>query len=107
MFERMHCITEQPIALTLIQWWRGDIVGEDFRIIICSEDGRNVICTYCNRFDQRVARQQLRKHGSARNNRLVCVFYVVRAEQRWNNCVMKPVSKQRLGTYISGYRTVL
>jgi hypothetical protein len=25
------------------------------------------------------------------------VFYVVRAKQRWNNGVMQPVSKQRLG----------
>jgi hypothetical protein len=35
------------------------------------------------------------------------VFYVVRAEQRWNNGVMQPVSKQRLGKHISAYRTVL
>jgi hypothetical protein len=32
------------------------------------------------------------------------VFYVVRAEQRWNNGVMQPVSKQWLGKHfrISG-----
>jgi hypothetical protein len=43
-----------------------------------------------NRFDQRVARQHLCKHGPTRNNRWGCVFYVVRAEQRWNNGVMHP-----------------
>jgi hypothetical protein len=32
-----------------------------------------------------------------RNNRWGRVFYVVRAEQRRNNGVMQPVSKQRLG----------
>jgi hypothetical protein len=37
----------------------------------------------CNRFDQRVARQQLYKHGPTRTNRWGPVFYVVRAEQRW------------------------
>jgi hypothetical protein len=50
---------------------------------------------YCNRFDQRVARQQLSKHGPT-CNRSGCVFYVVRAEQRWYNGVMQPVSKERL-----------
>jgi hypothetical protein len=30
-----------------------------------------------------------------------CVFYVVRAEQRWNNRVMRPVSKQLLGKHTS------
>jgi hypothetical protein len=35
---------------------------------------------YCNGFDQRVARQQLCKHGTLRNNRGSCVFYVVRAK---------------------------
>jgi hypothetical protein len=34
---------------------------------------------YCNGFDQRVARQQLCKHGPTRNSRWGCVFYVVRA----------------------------
>jgi hypothetical protein len=37
---------------------------------------------YCNGFNQRVAWQQLCKHGPTRNNRLGCVSYVVRAEQR-------------------------
>jgi hypothetical protein len=45
---------------------------------------------FINRFDQRVARQQLCKHGSTPNKRWGCVFYVVRAEQRWNNGVMQP-----------------
>jgi hypothetical protein len=58
----------------------------------CSEHVRNC----CNRFNLRVARQQLCKHGPTRNNRRGCVFYVVRVEQRWNNGVMQPVSKQRL-----------
>jgi hypothetical protein len=35
------------------------------------------------------------------------VFYVVRAEQRWNNGLMQSVFKQRLGKHISSYRTVL
>jgi hypothetical protein len=44
-------------------------------------------------------REILRKQSIARlrNNREGCVFYVVRAEQRWNNGVMQPVSKQRPG----------
>jgi hypothetical protein len=29
------------------------------------------------------------------------VFYVARVEQRWNNGVMQPVSKQQLGKHIS------
>jgi hypothetical protein len=33
---------------------------------------------YCNRFDQRVDRQQLCKHGLICNNRRGCVFYIVR-----------------------------
>jgi hypothetical protein len=52
---------------------------------------------YCNRFDERVARQQLCKHGPTRY-----AFYVVRAEQRWKKGVMQPVSKQQLGKHISG-----
>jgi hypothetical protein len=55
---------------------------------------------YCNRFDQRVARQQLCKHSPTHNNRWGCVLYV-RAEQRWNNGVMQPVSKQWLGKHTS------
>jgi hypothetical protein len=62
---------------------------------------------YCNRFDQRVARQHLDKHGPTGNNIQSYVFYVVRAEQRWKNGVMQPVSRQRLGKHISAYRTVL
>jgi hypothetical protein len=48
-------------------------------------------------------RQILCKQSAARlrNNKRDCVFYVVRAEQRWNNGVMHPVSKQRLGKYTS------
>jgi hypothetical protein len=36
------------------------------------------MCTflYCNGFDQRVARQQLCKHGPTRNNRGGCASYV-------------------------------
>jgi hypothetical protein len=45
MFKRTHCVIKQPIALTFIQWWRGDIVGEDLTIIY-SEDEKNIICTY-------------------------------------------------------------
>jgi hypothetical protein len=41
-------------------------------------------------FDQRVARQQLCIHCPTRNDRLGCVFYVVRAEQRWNSGVINP-----------------
>jgi hypothetical protein len=55
---------------------------------------------YCNRFDKPVARQQLCKHGPTGNNRWGSVFYVVRAEQGWNNVAMQTVSKQRLGKYI-------
>jgi hypothetical protein len=62
---------------------------------------------YCNRFDQRVARQQFCKHGTTRTNRWVCAFYVVRAEQRWNNGFMQPASRQRLDKHISTYRNVL
>jgi hypothetical protein len=29
------------------------------------------------------------------------VFYVVRAEQQWNNGIMQPVFKQRLGKHTS------
>jgi hypothetical protein len=32
------------------------------------------ISSYCKGFDQHVARQQLCKHGSTRNNRGSCVF---------------------------------
>jgi hypothetical protein len=39
-------------------------------------------------FYQRVSRQHVCKHGPTHNNRWGCVFYVVRAEQRWNNEVM-------------------
>jgi hypothetical protein len=65
------------------------------------------LCTYCNGFCQRVARQQLCKHGPTRNNKWGYVFYVVRADQQWNNWVMQPASRQRLGKHISAYRTVL
>jgi hypothetical protein len=41
------------------------------------------------------------EHGPIRNSRWGCVFYVVCAEQRWNNGVMQPVSKQRLGEHTS------
>jgi hypothetical protein len=53
-----------------------------------------LLCVYCNGFDQRVARQQLSKHGPTRNNEGSCVFcgdvinntdclfYVVRATQQ-------------------------
>jgi hypothetical protein len=63
--------------------------------------------TFCNKFDQFVARQQLCKQRPTRNNRWGCVFYVVRTEQHWNNGVMQPTSRQRLGKHISAYRTVL
>jgi hypothetical protein len=48
-------------------------------------------------------RQILGKQSVAglRNNRRGCVFYVVRAEQLWNNGVMQPVSKQRLAKHTS------
>jgi hypothetical protein len=54
-------------------------------------------------------RQILNKQSIARlrNNRWGCVFYFVRAEQRWNNGVMQPVPNQRLSKHISTYRTVL
>jgi hypothetical protein len=48
-----------------------------------------------------VARQQLCKHGSTRNNTGGCVFYDVCAEQRWNNGFMQPVSKQWLEIHTS------
>jgi hypothetical protein len=51
---------------------------------------------YCNIFDQRIARQQLWKRGPTRNSRWGCVFYVVHAEQWWNNRVMQPIYKQWL-----------
>jgi hypothetical protein len=35
------------------------------------------IYVYCNRFDERVARQQLCKHGPTRNNKGSCVFRVL------------------------------
>jgi hypothetical protein len=59
------------------------------------------IYEYCNGFDHRFAKQQLRKHGATRNNRWGCVFYVVRNEQPWNNGVMQPVSKEGLGKHTS------
>jgi hypothetical protein len=37
---------------------------------------------YCNLFDQRVARQQISKHGTLRNDRRCCVFYVVRVSRK-------------------------
>jgi hypothetical protein len=37
-----------------------------------------ILYSYYNRFDQRVARQQLCKHDPTRNNRWGCVFCVVR-----------------------------
>jgi hypothetical protein len=40
---------------------------------------------YSNGFDQRVARQQLCKHGPTRNNRWGCNFYVVRAKPSAGN----------------------
>jgi hypothetical protein len=55
---------------------------------------------YCNRFHQ-VVRQQLCKHHPTWNNKWGCVFYVVRAKQRWNNGVLQPVSKLRLGEHTS------
>jgi hypothetical protein len=44
-------------------------------------------------------RQILGKQSVARlrNKKLACVFYVDRVEKLWNNGVMQPVSKQRLG----------
>jgi hypothetical protein len=57
-------------------------------------------CSFCNRFDRHVARQQLCKHGPTRNNRWDCVSFVVRAEQPWNNEVVQPDSKQRVGKHI-------
>jgi hypothetical protein len=46
-------------------------------------------------------RQILGKQSVARlrNNKWGSVFYVVCADQRWNNGVMQSVSKQRLGTH--------
>jgi hypothetical protein len=38
-----------------------------------------MLSSYCNGFDQRVARQQLCKHGPTCNNGWGCVFYVARA----------------------------
>jgi hypothetical protein len=40
--------------------------------------GRNItpLYIYCNGFDQRVARQQLCKHGPTRNSRRSCVLHV-------------------------------
>jgi hypothetical protein len=43
-----------------------------FRPVLCWRD-MNI---YCNGFDQRFARQQLRKHGPTRNNRGGCVLRV-------------------------------
>jgi hypothetical protein len=55
---------------------------------------------YCNRCDQRIARQQLCKHGSTRNNRSNGVFYV-HAKQWLDNRIMQPFSKQQLGNHTS------
>jgi hypothetical protein len=48
-------------------------------------------------------RQFLGKQSVARlrNNNLGCVFYVVHAEQQWNNWVLQPGSKQRHGKHTS------
>jgi hypothetical protein len=59
-----------------------------------------IIYEYCNGFNQRVARQQLCKHGPT-HNKWGFVSYVVRAEQRWKNGIKKPVSKQRFGKHTS------
>jgi hypothetical protein len=51
-----------------------------------------------NKFSRR---EILGKQSVARlcNNRRGCVFYVVRAEQWWNNRVMQPICKQQLGKH--------
>jgi hypothetical protein len=47
---------------------------------------------YCNVLDQRVARQQLCKHGPTRNNTWSCIFYVVRASPSAGNGPMNSPS---------------
>jgi hypothetical protein len=42
---------------------------------------------YCNGFDQRVARQQLCKHGSTRNNSGICVFGQILASISSHMCI--------------------
>jgi hypothetical protein len=53
-------------------------------------------------------REILGKQSIARldNNGRRCIFYVVRAEQRCDNGVMEPISKQRLDKHISACWTV-
>jgi hypothetical protein len=53
---------------------------------------KSVIKRYRNGFDQRVARQQLCKHGPARNNRWGCVFYVIRVKPSVGNGPMNSQS---------------
>jgi hypothetical protein len=87
--------------ITLFKWKQSD---NSYKIItVAPTEWEEIKETpeYCNRFDQRAARQHLYKHGPTRNNRWGCVFYVVRAEQWWNNGVMQPVSKRRAGKHTS------
>jgi hypothetical protein len=51
-----------------------------------------LLSRYCNGFDQRVARQRLRKHGPRRNNIWGCVFYVGRAKPSAGNGPMNSQS---------------
>jgi hypothetical protein len=46
---------------------------------------------YCNIFDQRIARQQLCKHGPTRNNRKGCFLYRPRWAAVEQQGFMKPV----------------
>jgi hypothetical protein len=88
------------VPIPLLSSWRGALFVKHrnkFTVTLVI----SVIC--CNGFYQRVAREQLCKHGPMRNSRWGCVFYVVRTEQLWNNGVMQPVCKQQLGKQTSAW----
>jgi hypothetical protein len=60
---------------------------------------------YCNGSDQRVARQQLCKHGPTRNNGGTCVFYAVTSRNNGGSCVFYVVTSSTIQTVFHGFRS--
>jgi hypothetical protein len=55
----------------------GNILSNQIAFVTSNKLYHSESLEYCNGFDQRVARQQLYKHGPPHNSGGTCVFYVV------------------------------
>jgi hypothetical protein len=63
---------------------------------------RLCICIYCNGSDQRVARQQLCKHGPTRNNGETCDFYAMTSCNNGGSCffLLSGVTNNRRSVFL-------